>query len=87
MTFEVEGLHEDRLLHLRYVFARRLEPSRDWALSDNARLGGVPIERWFDIVRAHDKNGNPRLDLFAFRPRDWDSVAALSIGQIVELEP
>jgi hypothetical protein len=69
-----------------YVLARQREPS-EWKLGDNSLLGGVPIEKWTDIPRSHDANGNQRLDLFAFVLRDTSMASQFAEGVTVELVP
>ena len=50
-----------------------------------ATLGGCPIEPSFDIPRAIDAVGRPRLDLFAFSLSNTEDQAFFTRGQRVEL--
>jgi hypothetical protein len=56
-----------------FVAARPLTPRAIFTLPENPTLGGVPIERWFDIPRSLDRDGQPRTDYVVFqltRPED-----------------
>lgn len=86
MKFEIEQILPISSRAQTYVLARQIEPA-GWTLSDNARLGGVPIENWTDIPTAHDAQGSQRLDLFAFVLRYSAMAAQFSVGKVVELEP
>ena len=66
------------------IGAKRLNDV-DFKMSDTSSLGNIPIEKFIDIPRAHDKEGNIRLDLFAFILKNKSDKDKLSIGQTVEL--
>ena len=57
----------------------------DFTLVDGATLGGISIKPELDMPRALDGDGNPRMDLFAFRPCDKNDVRRFVVGEIVEL--
>ena len=59
--------------------------SEKFALGSEPMLAGRVIERWMDIPRALDADGNPRLDLFAFQLRDAADLAGFAAGQRVIL--
>jgi hypothetical protein len=69
------------------VFAKLLTPALNWKLTEEPKLGQVEIENWFDIPRSLDKNGNVRLDLFAFVLKNNNDEDKIQVSQIVELIP
>ena len=87
IQFEIESIFEITLRQQVYVLAKLLNDDIDFELTDKSTLGEVPIEKWLDIPRAQDENGNQRLDLFAFALRNKNQKEELNIGQIVELIP
>lgn len=48
------------------MLTKSLDSSVTFKLSDNSFLGDFEIEKWFDIPKATDENGNYRTDNFAF---------------------
>jgi hypothetical protein len=87
IQFEIEHIFKLHARNKVCVFARLLDSSLDWKLTNESKLGQVQIENWFDIPRAHDKDGNIRLDLFAFQLKNNDDKNKLNINQVVELAP
>ena len=85
IQFEIESIFKPQSSDKFYVFARQINTNRDWQLTNESKFGEIEIEKWFDIPRAHDKNGNIRLDLFVFTLKNKDDATTLSINQIVEL--
>jgi hypothetical protein len=83
--FEIEHIFTLQSRNKVCVFARLLDSNSDWKLTNESKLGDVQIENLFDIPRAHDKDGNIRLDLFAFLLKKSDDINKLQINQIVEL--
>jgi hypothetical protein len=83
LQFEIEAVltHSARVT----VFARQLV-NEPFALSETARLGGLPIHAHLSMPRALNSDGSPRLDLFAFQLRTHSDLSALSVGQLVTLE-
>ena len=69
-----------------YVLAKLLDTDRDFFLTDASYLNEVAIENWMDIPRAHDMNGNIRLDLFVFALKNLAEKDEFKIGQIVTLK-
>ena len=69
-----------------YVFARSLDPSSNWTLSANSRLGGRPILPQTQISRALDSTGSQRYDLFVFALRTREDRGHLRAGDHVFLE-
>jgi hypothetical protein len=84
--FKIESIFKLNLRDKICVFAK-LSGTTDFQLSDNATLGNVPIENWFDIPRSHDESGSIRTDLFAFALKENSDSDKLEIGQVVELIP
>ena len=82
--FEIESIFEMKSRDQIVIFARRLNEI-DFNLETTATLNNIPIEPWTDIPRAHDSNGNIRLDLFAFILRNKIDKDKLSVGETVEL--
>ncbi len=87
IQFEIENIFTLHSRNKFVVLARLLHSNIDWKLSEKSKLGQVEIENWFDIPRAHDKNGNQRLDLFAFALKNNEDKDKLQVNQIVELIP
>ncbi len=85
VKFEIESIFKLRARNKVVVFARLLDSNLDWKLSEKSKLEQVEIENWFDIPRALDKDGNIRLDLFAFALKNNMDEYKLQIGQIAEL--
>ena len=85
IQFEIENIFELKPRDKIFVLARLLNSNLDWRLTDESKLDEVQIENWFDIPRSVDKNGNQRLDLFAFMLKNNDDKGKLTINQIVEL--
>jgi hypothetical protein len=69
-----------------YVIARLLDPAARFDVSPDATLGGFPVERWLDLPRALDANGQQRIDLFGFCLKSATDLDRLEIGQRVELK-
>jgi hypothetical protein len=86
-SFEIEAFFELSSKKQVYVLARILDKDFNFKLTDDSRLGNVPIEKWFDIPRAQDANGNVRIDLFAFLLKNVDDKELLKIGDVTELIP
>ena len=81
MRFKIEFALEPRI---GAVFARHLDDA-DFTLVDGSTLGGIPIKPELTMPRALDADGNPRMDLFAFRPCVKADVERFVVGEIVEL--
>lgn len=85
IQFEIETIFELKAHNNIYVLSRLITKNINGQLTDNSKLGGVAIEKWFDIPRAHDKEGNLRLDLYAFALKNSIDKDKLKVGQIVDL--
>lgn len=59
IQFEIETIFELKAHNNIYVLSRLITKNINGQLTDNSKLGGVAIEKWFDIPRAHDKEGTP----------------------------
>lgn len=68
----------------RYVLARQLPPVVPFRLGKDARLGPCEVVGATQ-PRAQAPDGTPRLDIYAFRPRDRAEALALVVGRMVEL--
>jgi len=68
-----------------YVLARILSTDIKFTLTENSRLGEVPVKPIVTQPRALDAQGNLRYDLFAFIPRYKNDLNKLQAGQIVDL--
>ncbi|MDN3580503.1 hypothetical protein [Mucilaginibacter flavus] len=66
-TFEVVNIY---WLHNRgdFIFARLIRGQSDFELKEGALFGGIPVYHYTDIPRMLDENGNPRFDIFIFKP-------------------
>ena len=69
------------------IMARLVDVGADFWLTENSRLGGIEITKELTIPRAIDKEGNQRLDLFAFEIKHSDDVDKVQKGEIVKLTP
>jgi hypothetical protein len=87
IQFEIEDIFKLDTRNKVCVFARVLNSDLSWKLTDESKLGVVRIENWLEIPRSHDKDGNIRLDLFAFLLKNNDDKDKLKVNQIVELIP
>lgn len=87
MRFEIEGIFKIKSRNKVYILAKLLDLDQKCTLTDKSRLGNVEIEKWFDIPRAHDNDGNLRSDLFAFAMKRSEDESKLQINQVVELVP
>ena len=83
--FKIENIFKLHAKNKVCIFARQLDLNSDWKLNDVSKLGKVQIENWLDTPRAFDKDGNLRLDLFAFLLKNKDDKDKLEVNQIVEL--
>ncbi|RFZ95484.1 hypothetical protein D0C36_08165 [Mucilaginibacter conchicola] len=70
-----------------FIFARFIEGQADFQLKEGSVLGGIPIYHYVEIPRTLDENGNPRFDIFVFRPLSLEFLPAgfFSEGQHVKL--
>jgi hypothetical protein len=66
-TFEVIKvvIHHNRGL---FIFARHLGLEHDFAIPDGSVFGDLPIVNYTEMQPLHDKNDEPRPDIFIFRP-------------------
>lgn len=81
MQFEVEAVVSASVV----VFARQLSPGT-FLLGARPMLGGVPIRPEVVVPRALDAAGNPRHDLFVFRPESAADLPKFVVGEKVALE-
>ena len=84
IPFQIEFVLAERGL----VIARQLEAagSPPFALVEGTRLGGCVLEpKHLDIPRAHNPDGTPRRDIFAFKLRRSEDAARFKPGDRVEL--
>ena len=87
VKFEIEvNLKLGKGKHAKYfVFAKCLEMDKGFSVTDNSKLGEIEISNYLGQPRALDKEGNIRLDIFAFKIRYKKDCGKLKEGQIVEL--
>ncbi|MBK6827226.1 MAG: hypothetical protein IPG86_10235 [Chitinophagaceae bacterium] len=69
----------------QFIFARQIKAGQDFDIKEGSLLGGVPIYQYLDMPRILDDNGQPRLDVFVFKPLINLPTANFQVGQIVEL--
>lgn len=69
------------------IVARLIDQDAGFWLTENSRLGGTEITKNFSIPRTLDKEGNLRLDIFAFELMSKSDIDTFQEGQIVELTP
>lgn len=83
LTFEIihVSYHHNRG---QFIFAQLLDNVLDFELKD-AVFGGVPIYNYAEMPRILDDIGEPRLDVFVFRPSKPMQKGNFVRGQQVEL--
>ena len=71
----------------QFIFARQLNPGKDFEVKEGSILGGVPIYHYLEMPRMLDENGLPRLDVFVFRPLSLKKLPVdyFKEGQVIEL--
>ena len=79
MQFKVEAVVSG------VVMARQLTRG-DFILGERPRLGGVAIRREVCMPRALNSAGQPRFDIFAFRPVSAADLSRFVVGVTVSLE-
>ena len=67
-----------------FLFARQLELG-DFHLSENSKLGEVPIRPNLAMPRALTTEGKPDMTVFTFYLATANDLPKLSVGQVVEL--
>ena len=68
-----------------YVMVRLLNEISNFELTDNARLGELPIQKTFSVPRAEANRESVKLIIFF--PKNKQDLDKLEIGQVVELIP
>jgi len=85
-NFEIMRVHRH---HNRgdFIFARLIEGQADFEMKEGSALAGIPIYHYVEMPRKLDENGNPRLDIFVFRPLslEWLPTEYFLEGQQVRL--
>jgi len=71
----------------QFIFARQVNVNQSFEVKEGSLLGGITIYHYVDMPRMLDENGQPRLDVFVFRPLSLKKFPAdyFQEGQIVEL--
>lgn len=83
--FEVEYKVKSRMRKSSYVMVRLLNEISNFELTDNARLGELPIQKTFSVPRAEANRESVKLIIFF--PKNKQDLDKLEIGQVVELIP
>lgn len=70
------------------IIASLIEGDVNFHIKDGAVLGGIPIYHYVEMPRLLNEDGNPRLDVFAFRPLSLKRLSHdyFVKGQQVELD-
>lgn len=70
-----------------FICARLTEENLDFHVMEGAVLGGVPVYHYIEMPRKLDENGEPRLDVFVFRPLSLERLPTnyFAEGQKVKL--
>lgn len=68
-----------------FIGARMIEKGNSFWLTENSKLGDIEITTFSDKLRAKDKEGNLRTDLWAFQLKRKEDFDKLKEGEIVEL--
>lgn len=69
----------------KYAIIEILDKEFNFKLTKNSKLGGITIRPYFEDVRATDKNGNSRINVFGVRFDSDIDVSNLKINNIVDL--
>ncbi len=81
IPFQIEFVMPDR----GFVLARQLEPG-PFRVVEGSTLGGCALDpKALDIPRAHNADGSPRLDIFAFLLERREDALRFKVGDRVEL--
>jgi len=72
--------------HGTFVIARLLSDTPSFTLSENPRLGDVPLVRWVEIPQRFDADGQLVPNCFVFQLKSSKDESRLQIGQHVALE-
>ncbi|MEP6466458.1 MAG: hypothetical protein ABJB05_09130 [Parafilimonas sp.] len=83
MTFQIEQVLVIR--NKAYLLTKSLNNNISFRLSDNSLLGDFEIEKWFDIPKSTDSNGNFRTDKFVFVLKNNSDKEKVSQGDILKL--
>lgn len=68
-----------------FVSAICLENESNFQITEKSKLGDIAIKPFLTQPRAIDKNGNQRMDLFAFQLENNADFEKLREGEIVNL--
>jgi hypothetical protein len=70
-----------------FIFARLIDGKADFEMKEGSALAGIPIYHYVEMPRKLDENGNPRLDVYVFRPLslEWLPADCFVEGQQVKL--
>jgi|GEM_PF-7115884 len=72
--------------HGTFVLVRLSTGNASFDLSENPRLGDVPLMRWVEIPSRFDADGQPVLNCFVFQLKSPEDESRLQVGQLVVLE-
>jgi hypothetical protein len=72
--------------HGTFVVARLSSDTASFTLSENPRLGEVPLVRWVEIPSRFDADGQPVPNCFVFQLKSPEDESRLQVGQRTVLE-
>jgi hypothetical protein len=60
----------------QFIFARQVNVGQSFKVKEGSLLGGIPVYHYLEMPRMLDENGQPRLDVFVFRPLSLNKFPA-----------
>ena len=71
----------------QFIFARKVKAGQNFEIKEGSLLGGIPIYHYLEMPRMLGENGQPRLDIFVFRPLALERISSdfFQEGQLIEL--
>lgn len=76
------------MLHIKekgYILCHQINTEVNFFLTNTSFLDDCPIEKWLDIPRAHDEDGNLRNNYFAFALKKLEDKDKFKVGDVVDL--
>jgi len=87
ISLEIENVFEVKTRGQFFVAVRRLDPKANFYITDKSFLDDIELEKYLDVPRALDENGNQRQDLVFLQLKYPGDAVKLSPKQIVTIIP
>jgi len=68
-----------------WILVKLLNKEDGFSITNESKLGNVPLMEYLNMPRKIDKNGNLMLDCFLLKPKLQSDVDRFKIGQIANL--